>query len=786
MPVTISKVSDIVVKTSGKTASQTRTTPIILHSDDQGLISWSMLGNGQQTGTPTPDAPIMPQFVGVRTGNLWDGKSTLVLPDIGTRYGFYCAAGDYSVRNDSENIVYMFWNSGRSRSGAAQPHTTATITLQNDGATGFFMPYNDASLSNITIVDGSDIPSQQIPYGYALPITCAGQTTPVYLGQVSTVRKIGKLVFDGTEEWSADRTDNFYSPVISGAARNSLVVCSHQTSTSTSLISENCFISSTGRFNITTTAVEHTTTAWKQFLSDEYAAGTPVTVWYVLATPETAIVNEPIAKIGDYCDELRSESTTVTIPTANGENTLTVDTTLQPSSMTVTYNSPEYSKCVRVCDAQGRPSLGIHFGFKIDKSKTDSDQAIIYTHDAVTMTPAYMDFTNGVFNYGSWGNVWFVKNARPCKLNYNGTVAYYLDPNDYTKKADGTDSGIFYTLLDEEPYDWSTQWKQYYHLDNGEYVLNSDAEAPTFAEDTYYRLDAYSDHYMVEFPKVYFKRYEDENYNYIEVSDRKLDPYFHAYAHINADGEELDYIYLPMFKGSFSGSDDALMSLPGIVPPGGTSDSFEVEGAEANGDGWQIWDHSSREMINDLLVLMSKNADAQAKFGKGRESGYNASDTTTYGKLQTGTLIKKGAFYGYNTSYSDVKVFHIEGFWANRWERLQGLLLVDGAHKIKMTPPYNFTGTDFVTLSTPSPTSNNYARTLATSEYGSVTATVSAYASSPFKDYFYQNQSGTRVGLVGGFCNNGSACGPRCVHLGFGASSSNWNIGASPIYKPLL
>jgi hypothetical protein len=158
----------------------------------------------------------------------------------------------------------------------------------------------------------------------------------------------------------------------------------------------------------------------------------------------------------------------------------------------------------------------------------------------------------------------------------------------------------------------------------------------------------------------------------------------------------------------------------------------------------------------------------------------------TYGKLQTGTLIKKGAFYGYNTSYSDVKVFHIEGPWANRWERLQGLLLVDGAYKIKMAPPYNFTGTDFVTLTTASPTSNNYARTLATSEYGSVIATVSAYSSSPFKDYFYQNQSGTRVGLVGGACSSSSRCGPRCVNLNYAASYSSWHIGASAIYKPLL
>jgi hypothetical protein len=76
---------------------------------------------------------------------------------------------------------------------------------------------------------------------------------------------------------------------------------------------------------------------WKSYLAAQYAAGTPVTVWYVVATPETAIVNEPLAKIGDYADELSSTDAGVTIPTAKGQNTLTVDTDLQPSEMTITY-----------------------------------------------------------------------------------------------------------------------------------------------------------------------------------------------------------------------------------------------------------------------------------------------------------------------------------------------------------------------------------------------------------------------------------------------------------------
>lgn len=38
------------------------------------------------------------------------------------------------------------------------------------------------------------------------------------------------------------------------------------------------------------------------------------------------------------------------------------------------------------------------------------------------------------FSYGDWENAFFM--PRPCMLKYDGTVDYYLDPNDYTKRVD--------------------------------------------------------------------------------------------------------------------------------------------------------------------------------------------------------------------------------------------------------------------------------------------------------------------------------------------------------------
>ena len=240
----------------GAVQTLTDVPPLSFRANGKPLISWSMIGNGSQTGTPTPDNPIMPEFVGA--------------------------------------------------------------------------------------LDETD---------WTIPITNAGQTVPVYLGQTQTVRRIKKLVLTGEEAFgsyinpslqrygvylqAADMRVNMGllgysthfqpittpSPDVDGVvfgARNDFLYFTFASDTATSL-------------NLTT--LDNI----KGWFQQQYAAGTPVTVWYVLAEPETAIVNEPLCKIGDYADELHSEDAGVTITTAKGQNTLTVESELQPSSMTITY-----------------------------------------------------------------------------------------------------------------------------------------------------------------------------------------------------------------------------------------------------------------------------------------------------------------------------------------------------------------------------------------------------------------------------------------------------------------
>jgi hypothetical protein len=179
------------------------------------------------------------------------------------------------------------------------------------------------------------------PYGYKIPILTAQQTTNIYLGSVQSNRQIKKLVLDGTES-AYTYTYNGTNGV---ALRNVLEtnynhvdgLCTHYP-VATSNVGDSLWIGA-GNANLYFVGIldimGYTTyTQFMQYCADQYAAGTPVTVWYVLATPQTTTVNEPLMKIGTYADTI---SNAASIPTTDGANTITVDTTVQPSEFTATW-----------------------------------------------------------------------------------------------------------------------------------------------------------------------------------------------------------------------------------------------------------------------------------------------------------------------------------------------------------------------------------------------------------------------------------------------------------------
>ena len=87
------------------------------------------------------------------------------------------------------------------------------------------------------------------------------------------------------------------------------------------------------------------------------------------------------------------------------------------------------------------PVVPIRYGIRIN----ESNQTVEYLYDAVGFTPVLMNTSTGVLDYGSWANTPLMQSNYPAvttNRNYTTSIDYELNPNDYTKKKDGTASNI--------------------------------------------------------------------------------------------------------------------------------------------------------------------------------------------------------------------------------------------------------------------------------------------------------------------------------------------------------
>ena len=358
----------------------------------------------------------------------------------------------------------------------------------------------------------------------------------------------------------------------------------------------------------------------------------------------------------------------------------------------------------RIGQRSYREERGIRYGIKINKLESDPAARVTYIYDAEGMTPAHMDFDNGVFDYGSWKNVFFVRENRPVMLRLDRTVAYELNHNDYTKKTTGIASDI----------------------DDEDMTLNA----------------------MSEFPLIWLCQYEVDNYEYVIVSNIQYDETYRADAYTREDGTIARYMYLPMFGGSYDGT--KLRSLSGQVLANNTTMQTEFNYAAANGAGWTVIPWCRRNLINCLLLIMGKSEDSKEIFGRGNVYGVGDS-------LNSGTLNNKGQFYGYNDTTHQVKVFHIEKWWGDRYDRTAGLISDNRRVKTKMSPPYNLTGSGYIDTLVDLPLSNGRQKDTRMTQYGRFPITVGAEMSTYVCWYIFVTNAAQSPACIGGTYSNNAA-----------------------------
>ena len=388
--------------------------------------------------------------------------------------------------------------------------------------------------------------------------------------------------------------------------------------------------------------------------------------------------------------------------------------------------------------------LSVRYGFRREKNNSDPDSRITYLYDAVGMAPAKMTFDAetgvGTFDYGGWEN--FCNSiARPVMLRTSGIVAYELDHEDQTKKLDGTESDIANTAFDGNA--------------------------------------------MVEFGKAFqwVKRFEDEDYEYVIFSDVQYDETYHAYAHMS-NGTVHDAFYIGMFTGPYNSN--ILRSLATGGNAVSQNAENEIARAKANGEGHYILYKSAWDYISDLLTLISKTDNSQAAFGSGIDNRKNSITAP-------GSLKDKGPFYGTNDGLVAVKVFWIENYWGNMWQRMAGCINDNGTVKCKMTGPYCDTPVSAADYSgyvsaavTPTGSSGGYAKvSKCGDEIGTVPYGYSGSSTTYLCDGGWFNNSQLDFAFVGAYYGGGAGfAGSRCLSLSTLASYAPGDDGSRLSYLP--
>ena len=369
----------------------------------------------------------------------------------------------------------------------------------------------------------------------------------------------------------------------------------------------------------------------------------------------------------------------------------------------------------------------LRYGIKISKKEKNPDKRVTYIHDAKDLQPARMNFDTGVFEYGSWERRAFAapENNYPCMVKADGKEDYKLMREDYTKKEDGSESDVA----------------------NVDYAGNA----------------------MAAFKGGWLCQYETETDEYIIWSNVKYDDGYNARHRKAKDGSIREGFYRHIYKPTLI--DGKARSISGTEIMGGFTAQQERQLCKANGEAWEQSTWQQWNYIICLLKIMAKTDDLQAAYG------YGNCDNPAWDALPTGTLNDKGQFYGSREKDEQVKVFHTEALWGDKWERLAGLIVDNGIVKVHTYGEYNFTGEGYKSI---------YRYMTNDFEYGFVDGTVmTPYGRFPVSfngsrhaytaDYGAIDTEIISVPLVGGGCACGLCCG-ACVNLNGTASGAGWSV----------
>lgn len=306
------------------------------------------------------------------------------------------------------------------------------------------------------------------------------------------------------------------------------------------------------------------------------------------------------------------------------------------------------------------------YGFNIDQNGL-----VTYIGSSTNKLPVSVNENETVNNWNDNETSWksFISQiAKPCMVKYDGTVDYYLDPEDQTKKLNGTPSDIA-TIASATAYE-------------GNAMLEL---KPMYMTIAIYDRDGIRS--FPEFDRVYTQA---NAYSYdVYFTEEKINANSTIYPFIASDGITITPCYVGMFEGSIDG-DGRLRSIPADFSSIHSNITREIinTASSLNGNGWGGYRFDIHNYIQMLLIMIMGSADSQAEIGYGL--AYNSTD-------ELGALKDKSAFCG-NITYPSsadelkpVKCLWLENLWGRKSEAWMDTALTQHTIQVSRDNVYNFT-----------------------------------------------------------------------------------------------
>lgn len=372
-------------------------------------------------------------------------------------------------------------------------------------------------------------------------------------------------------------------------------------------------------------------------------------------------------------------------------------------------------------------------------------------------SPLARNKENGSMVLNSWADFPVIKANKPYMVRADGTPDYRLKETDYTQREDGGSSDVANSSYNGGAFSWLMK------IYKNEEMVGNDR--------------------IVRFSLTARDGYEPVGF---------IDP----------SNNELGGVWLPMFYGSILGADGAtpkMVSLANLQPTyNNTTDKEKTA----------ITNFSSRaaflggpivETIIDLLIMFAKTTNLQEAYGYGNCSGYDASQSPTYG-VKRNAVVGGGQFYGTDDKLSLNKIFHsiVLGSY-QQWMRDPYEVVVNGRVKVSKNYTYDPTGAKYTDTGITVPDNKTWDTNHNALDYPAHFRTVPGYGSIPALgmdggssatggcDGLWRKdpkQTFTGVGLRFGTCNIGLNCGPRARGWICGVTSAHWYFGAADLLLP--